>query len=320
MKAIDLQPGTAEWLAWHQARLAAFDAPVIMGVSASWRTVQTWEALKAQKAGNVPGEGAWAPEVWEHVLKGGESALSKLDEVAGVYKPACLEMTSDSRFSASIDGLLETFRDEFRGLWIEISHPPNYGSPRPGDIDALLQAGRDEREQLLRERWPYIYWRLVQQAAVVAEDLKVSDRHTCVLLSVGMEQREKRVHLSIRNLLKDWPQLRAEWERYMSGAGQYRGDAKWATAVARYEASLNDLRLAERAHKQAQDNMICIAGGETAGCGYQVASIKRGGLVNWEAVALELADGDEEVVNGIARNHRSPSGESLQVMPHERSA
>lgn len=152
MKTIDLQPGTAEWLAWYQARLAASDAPVIMGVSAPWRTVQTWEALKAQKAGNVPGEGAWAPEMWEHMLKGGESALSKLDEVAGVYKPACLEMTSDSRFSASIDGLLETFRDEFRGLWIEISHPPNYGRPRPGDIGALLQTGRDERELLLRER------------------------------------------------------------------------------------------------------------------------------------------------------------------------
>ena len=320
MKAIDLQPNTAEWLAWHQNKLTASDAPVIMGVSAPWRTAQTWESLKAHKAGNVPGAGAWATEAWEHLLKDGESALSKLDEGAGVYKPACLEMTSDSRFSAGIDGLLETFQDEFRGLWVEISHPPNYGGPKPGDIDALLQTSRDERELLLRERWSYTYWRLVQQAAVVAEDLKVSDRHTCVLFSVGMEQREKCVHLSVRNLLRDWPRLQAEWERYLSGTGQYRADAEWAAAVAQYETSLGNLELAAQAERQARDNMIRIAGGETAGCGYAVALIKHGGLINWEAVALELASGDEEMVKGIAKNYCSPSGESLQVLPHKNSA
>ena len=37
--------------------------------------------------------------------------LVALDPAAGAYKPTCLEMTSDRRFSASIDGLLETFRD-----------------------------------------------------------------------------------------------------------------------------------------------------------------------------------------------------------------
>ena len=320
MKVVDLEPNTDEWLEWRRTRLTASEASVVMGEAPSWMETETWADLRSCKAGCDPEPDDWTKKAWEHGHKCEERVLAELDRAAGAYRPACLEMTSDSRFSASIDGLLETFRDQVSGLWLEIKCPYRRDSRLLDVLSRLNETGEDERESLLRDLRPHIYWQLVQQAAVVTEDLQVSARHTCVLLGVDRERREQRVHLSVRNLLLDWPRLKAEWVRYMSGASQYREDAEWAAAVERYEASGEHLERAKQARQQARENMIGIAGGEAAGCGYRVAFVKRRGTVDWKAAVLDMAGGDEAKMNSIAENHRKSPSELWQVLPHKNSA
>ena len=320
MRVVDLEPNTGEWLEWRRTRLTASEAPAVMDAAPAWMATKTWDELRALKAGRAPEPDDRTKQAWAHGHRCEERVLAALDPAAGAYKPACLEMTSDCRFSASIDGLLETFRDEVSDLWLEIKCPYSRDSKLLDHIGELSEAGSDEREPLLRELRPYIYWQLVQQAAVVAEDLQVSGRHTCVLLGVDMERRERRVRLSVRNLLKDWPRLKAEWERYMSGAGQYREDAEWAAAVERYKVGVENLERAEQVRRKARDDLIHLAGGEAAGCGYRVAPVKRRGDVDWKSVALEMAGGDQAKIDGVARNHRKPAKESWRVSRHKNSA
>ena len=226
MKIVDLDPNTDEWLEWRRTRLTASEAPVAMDAAPAWMATKTWKDLRSRKDGHEPEPSDWTKEAWEHGHKCEARVLAELNKTGGVYKPACLEMTADCRFSASIDGLLETFRDEISGLWLEIKCSYSRDSRLLDDIAALTEASRGERESLLRELRPYIYWQLVQQAAVGTENMQISERHTCVLLGVDMERREKRVHLSVRNLLQDWPCLKAQWGRYVSGVNQYREDAE----------------------------------------------------------------------------------------------
>lgn len=319
MRVIDLEPNSDEWLKWRRTRLTASEAPAVMDAAPAWMATKTWADLRSLKAGREPEPDDRTKRAWEHGHRCEERVLAALDPAAGAYKPTCLEMTSDCRFSASIDGLLETFREEVSDLWLEIKCPYSRDSKLLDHIGELNEAGPDEREPLLRERRPYIYWQLVQQAAVVTEDLQVSERHTCVLLGVDMEGRARRARLSVRNLLQDWPRLKAEWERYMSGASQYREDAEWAAAAERYKVGVENLEHAMQVRREARDDLIRLAGGEAAGRGYRVALIKRRGDVDWKSVALALAGGDQAKIDGIAGSHRKPAKESWRVSRHKNS-
>lgn len=319
MRVVDLEPNSDEWREWRRIRLTASEASVIMDAAPAWMATRTWDDLRSLKEGREPEPDDRTKQAWAHGHRCEERVLAALDPAAGAYKPACLEMTSDCKFSASIDGLLETFRDEVSDLWLEIKCPYSRDSKLLDHIGELSEAGPDEREPLLRELRPYIYWQLVQQAAVVTEGLQVSERHTCVLLGVDIARRERRVQLSVRNLLKDWPRLKAEWERYMSGASQYREDDEWAAAVERYKVRIENFKRAEQARRAAREDLIRLAGGEAAGCGYRVAPANRLGDVDWKSVALEMAGGDQAKIDGVARNHRKPAKESWRVSRHKNS-
>lgn len=314
-----VQPNTDEWQVWRRSRCNASEASVIMGEAPKWMDVRTWDDLRAVKAGHDKPHSQRTLDSFRH----GHRMEAKVLRSYPNYAPTCVMMEKDRRFAASIDGLLQqpSHPASPEPLWIEIKSPDSASSRLQSKVRELARLGANSRAEELRRSLPYIFWQLVHQAAVIAEEQQVADDVSCLLLVRDIRSFSAELHIRANILLNYWPELKSQWEKFLQGDSQYRSDEKWHEAARRYAECKSNQKKAQQFLNEAKGALIDLAGGqEDSGAGFRVAKIKRPGTVDWFKVATQIAGAHGVNLEPIADQHRKPDTESWQVRTHKDSA
>lgn len=317
-----VRPNTDEWHAWRRSRCNASEASVIMGEAPKWMDVRTWDDLRAVKAGHDMPPSPWALEAFRH----GHQTEARILEDYPNYAPTCIMMERDDRFAASIDGLLEQPADPAspEPLWLEIKAPYSRNSQLLSKVQELARLGaRSETDgtKEFRRKLPYIFWQLVHQAAVITEEHPVAEEVGCLLLAEDRHARRAELRLRANMLLNYWPELKGRWEKFLRDGAQYRADGQWREAAQRYAERKAGHERSQQLLTEARDALIELAGGrEVCGSGLRVASIKRSGAVDWVQVAAHIEAAHGIDLKPLVDQHRKPSTEAWQVLPHKDSA
>ena len=250
--------GSPEWHDWRRGKATASRADVIMGCAPSWKSVRTWDELRLDMAGLGPEPDKWARRAFAHGHR--MEPIARKAAVPG-YAPACIEMDGDPRFTASLDGLLETLDGAVH--WAEIKCPVTR------ERSTAFKAARDGRIP------DHIRWQLVHQAGVIGDEAT----RCRYIVYVGPGDGEiADIDIPTAELLEDWPELHARWLEFLGDDSSGRKAASQAWLAAKRELDIAKARLAE-----ARIALTALGPGEAAGV--KVAQIERKGSVDWKAAA-----------------------------------
>ena len=194
MKTIDLKQGSEEWLDWRLEHATASDAAVIMGCAPDYWQVRTWEELHLVKCGLGLPPDEFTQRLFEHGHRNEEVVRGRFAPGA---QPCCVEMSADSRFAASLDGLREK---DGRTEWLEVKSVTSARSKLLRHLEDFKTAP------------PYVFWQLVHQAACLEDENAV-----CRLIVYLEYDVWDGFRVEAGELLERWPELRARWERFLEG-------------------------------------------------------------------------------------------------------
>ena len=274
MNIIDIEPGTPEWLEWRKGVCSASDAAIIMGCPPAYWSAQTWDDLRRVKAGLGDEPDEHAKKAFKH---GHQKEIECRDHLAPLAAPICAQDDTGT-FAASLDGYGRSGYDPAAGThgWIEIK------SPISGLKSKLLQQIRDDECAPANERVPdYVWWQIVHQAAVINDPSKI-----CQLIIWLDKEDFTIVDIPAYELLRDWPILESEWQRFILGDEQGRSDQEWRDCANTWRQAKEDVLHAETNLGKAKNALIDL--GIDQGCGVKVDEIVRQGSVDWKQVAMDL--------------------------------
>lgn len=194
--SVGLEQAGDDWGSWRAGCLSASDAPVIAGCAPSWWGVKGWAGLRERDADE--------PSTFTKAARIHCSLMEKHVRRSFGGGPAmCVERRIDGLlYCASLDAVQETDR-----TWDE------YKSPASGERSRLL---RDLEE--LEPIPSYVWWQLVHQAGVIGFEDWI-----CRLIVYVSDFRHMVVKIPSSFLLKDWPALRDQWQRFARGDDEVPG-------------------------------------------------------------------------------------------------
>ena len=271
MQVVDLEQGSADWLAWRRSRCMASEAPVIMGAAPDWWPVRTWEDLRDEKAGLRAERSEWLEKAAER----GHNVEEAVREWAGhnlgegVFVPRVV-MDDSGRYGASLDGLAGD-------TWLEIKTPAH------GRNSKLWKA-----VESISPLPDAVWWQLVHQAMVLDNTAVV-----CHLLVAGggSEPLETgdiaRWDLLAADMGRHFDRLRAEWERFLAGEPQHQEGPEWKRLA---EDWRDAKQLADDANARLKDirtEMIALLGDrqEAQANGVKVQRVLSKGRADWKKAA-----------------------------------
>ena len=122
-------------------------------------------------------------------------------------EPVCGASDDDPTMTASLDGYRCIY--EYPPIWTEIKCPYTHMKSKTWKMAAADHLP-------VRERIPdHYWWQLVHQAGVIG------DQHaTCYYLVYIDDTLYRVIQIAAFELLRDWPTLKQEWDRFLRGDSQ----------------------------------------------------------------------------------------------------
>ena len=196
--------------------------------------------------------------------------------------PVCGESDGDPKMTASLDGYYVAHDGQV--MWTEIKCPYTSIKSKTWQLAAADHLP-------LRERIPdHYWWQLVHQAGVIGDK-----NASCYYLVYIDNTLYRNIQIPAWTLLKDWPTLKQEWERFLRGDSQGRHDLVWLEATKEWQELKAQHDRAKRELEAAKERVIELStnGLGPIGCGVEVQTIERKGRIDWERVAATLYEGSD---------------------------
>ena len=279
----DLVQGSPEWHAWRAGKATASQAATVM--NCALYHPKTWADLRMDRMGLSPEPDDYTKGLW---ARGHAKETEYRFNLAEQYKPVCVEL-DDTPFAASLDGIATEFIFDETQItsWLEVKAPRDTRSK----VWKMAALGDDMRSRDMRSCIPdHYWWQMVHQAGVLPQ----TAQYCRYMVYIDIDTFHS-FEIPAEDLRADWPTLKAEWERFLSGVEQGRSDLNWRSTARRWQevkSQLDDLNHQEATLRSALIGMSADGQGEQ-GCGVKVSKVTRKGTVDWKQATADLYQGNE---------------------------
>ena len=291
---VEIEQGSADWLAWRAKRSCASDAPVIMNAVPDWYDTRNWNDLRVKQAGLAKPVSDFTKAAFNFGHENEINIRSELNRLIGRnFQPVCIE-TEEGIFGASLDGFCAETGD-----WLEIK------SPISGERSKLYNDIKEKTDGVEPFKWkdaihPYVWWQMVHHSGIL-QGLSPHPEF-CHLVVAPRGTSICHVAVPFEDLHGDWPILHSEWLRFLNEEEQFpaEDDILFQEAAAQWIIAKNESTIALDALAKTRKTLIEIAGDRPKIAGYNVAVTRseREGTINWKGVAQRLW----EIIDDMSEN------------------
>ena len=268
MRKIELEQGTPEWLEWRSSRWMASEAAIVMAAVPSWFQTQTWDDLRAAKAGLAPKPSEFVQNQMNigHYLEPIARAWA-IEETGHQFEPACIE-SDTGKFAASLDGIAE-------GAWLEVK--------------CVSSRAKWHHNIMFDYEIPeYIRWQLLGQWVALDQNpdmecyLAIWDHHDHNQTSIRKINLKELAHPlgQEKSLIED---LKNTWQCFDGGL-----DTAWTLWAQQWQAGVQVRDGAQERVDEAARELLKIANGrEVQACGVRATTTTRRGSIDWQGFARD---------------------------------